>query len=434
MFSKRISWLIAALTLILITSYIQPVMAQGPETRSPVIEEQVTVSEHVIRSRVAIFAEADGYIASNRPTENFGNSDGLLLGHSIGSENYGRERILLRFNVEEAIPSYATIHSATLLLYLNSSNPSADAAIDTTLQRLAAPWNEYEVNWSNEPEHLEMRSEAVVGSTAGWYEWEIKDLTTDWVKGNWPNYGLEIASDPIIQQRERVFYARESESNLEPKLIVDFTVEQPDIEAPIVTVEPLSHFSLPTFTVSWSGYDPGDSEIASYDVEYRVNEGPWQAFLNRTAATSTSVTGQHGVFYEFRARGIDLAGNVEPFADAESGTIVDGQHPTSQVNPLPPIERQREFTVSWNATDGANESGVRCYDIRYRVNNGPWLFWNYCNPETSTLFKPRKQGLYEFEVRAVDHMGNQEPFVEQAEARTRVIQPQIWLPVITSRR
>ncbi len=432
MFSKPISWLIAA--LILITSSIQPVTAQGPETRLPLIEEQFELETNVIRSRVAIFAEADGYIASNRPTENFGNSNGLLLGHSIGSENYGRERILLRFNVQETIPAHATIHSARLLLYLNSSNPSADSAIETSLQRLAAPWNEYEVNFTNKPEALEMRSEAVVGSTAGWYEWEVKDLTSDWVKGNWPNYGLEIASDPIIRQRERVFYARESESNLEPRLIVDFTVEPLDNEAPITTVEPLPTFSFPTFTVSWSGYDPGPSEIAYYDVEYRANGGDWRAFLDNTASTSSSVTGQNGVFYEFRVRGIDLAGNVEPFADAESGTIVDGQPPTSRINPLPALERERQFTVSWSGTDGFNESGVRCYDIRYRVNRGPWLFWNYCNPETSTLFKPRKQGIYEFEVRAVDYMGNQEPFTEQAEARTRVIRPQIWLPVIRDRR
>lgn len=61
---------------------------------------------------------ADTYIASERPNQNFG-SDALFLGFNlVGGDNYGAERMLLRFDIANNIPEGAVINSAVYGLFI----------------------------------------------------------------------------------------------------------------------------------------------------------------------------------------------------------------------------------------------------------------------------------------------------------------------------
>lgn len=383
---------------------------------------------------VEIFADADSTLLSNLPDDNTGSSTGLLLGYNT-SAGLGAERILVHFDLDGVLPPDATIHSAFLMLYLESADPPSDAPMGTVLRRLASPWDELTVTWSTEPAWGGIRSTAEIGSGPGEYVWNVTGLVTDWLRGTHPNYGVEIIGDEHVQQRERLFFSRESASGLEPRLIVDFSTPPADIEPPEVTVNALPDFSPRTFTVRWEGSDPGGSGIAYYDVRYRIDGGAWGLWLSESPLTSAAFTGEHGRSYEFEARGVDRAGNVEPFLAAEATTVVDDSIPSATINPLPTLINARTFTVSWRGSDGSGGSGIACYDIGVRQNEGQWVVWLPCTTATSALYTAPADAVYDFEARARDNAGQTEAFTGFPEASIIVdteapfVVPRAYLPL-----
>jgi hypothetical protein len=170
-------------------------------------------------------------------------------------------------------------------------------------------------------------------------------------------------------------------------------------------------------------------------VQYRVDGGDWANWIvDATFNSAVFAAGQDGKFYEFRARGEDRAGNVENFGPPEASTTVDAQPPTTSVNPLPAITSITSFPVTWTGEDEG--SGIRYYDVRYRVNGGSWFLWQHQTLAVSTTFNAMGDGLYEFEARAVDELGMKEDFTGHPEASVIVdaeppfVEPRAWLPLI----
>lgn len=403
--------------------------------RQPIIVEQEVLADKM-NTVVIIPADADTYIASERPNENFG-SDALFLGYNlVGDNNFGAQRMLLHFDVAGNIPDDAIINEAALRLHLSFSSPVNDNPMGTVLRRLASPWHEYTVTWNTEPAWTSVDKTAYVGSELTWYEWDITDVVADWATAVYPNDGLEIIGDETVQQRERAFYSRETNTSLYPQLVVNYTVII-DHEPPIVTVSALPEFSRRHFTVSWTGTDPGGSGLDYYDVQVRVDEGEWQPWLAEVTVTEAEYgNGENGRLYQFRARGVDNANNVESFGAAEAETVVDTQPPTSAIDPLPHIINDNSFTVSWSGSDPL--SGIQYYDVQYRYNNGPWTLWLPQTLATTATFNNAADGLYGFEVRAVDNIDQVELFANMSESTIMVdseppfVEPQTWLPLILS--
>lgn len=404
-------------------------------SREPQVLEQSVTPEGLTNAVIELPAEADAYIASEWPSQNFG-ADALYLGYNLyGDANFGAERILLRFDVLGNVPDGAVINDARLRLRLNWSDPPDDEPMGNLLRRLASPWEEATVTWDKEPAWAEVRVESEVGSARDWYEWELTELVADWVASAHDNHGLELIGDERVQQRERAFYSRETDGDFYPRLVVDYT-DFRDSEPPTVSVNALPEYVCRSFGVSWSGKDPGGSGIASYDVQYRVDGGDWSDWLVDVDFSSADfASGRDGRLYEFRARAEDRAGNVEPFGGPEASTTVDAQPPTSLVAPLPRITDTTSFTVSWSGYDDG--SGIQYYDIRYRLNDGDWIPWQQETLATEAPFTVLDgDGFYEFEARAVDNLGLKEAFTGQAEAAIIVdaeppfIEPRAWLPFV----
>lgn len=82
------------------------------------------------------------------------------------------------------------------------------------------------------------------------------------------------------------------------------------------------------FTVSWSGEDFDDagatttaSGIASFDLQYKINAGAWQNWINATTSTSASfsLAMADGQTAYFRSRARDNEGNLENWPANEGG-------------------------------------------------------------------------------------------------------------------
>lgn len=409
---------------------------EAPE-REPVILETRILSSGIQATLFEVPAAADAYIASGRPNQNF-EDDALFLGYNAVGDQFGAQRILLRFDVDSFIPENAVIHNADLRLRLNFATPSDDTPMPTLLRRLASDWTEDEVTWNTEPTWAEIRDDTTeVSAVLAWYSWDITTLVDDWLDGTHPNYGVEIIGDEDIQERERTFYSRETPTDYFPRLVIEYTVSD-DSQPPIVTVDDLPSYSRRSFTVSWDGFDQGDAGIAYYDVQYRVDGDPWTDWLTGTTMTEAEFVGEDGRFYEFRARGVDDVGNTEDFAAPEAGTTVDNRPPTSTVDDLPalvqPAGLPYTFTVSWTGMDAG--SGIQHYNVYYRFNDGLWTLWQDQTMLTSATFEATQDGVYGFEVWAVDNLGQRETFFREAEASTIVdaeppyVVPRIWMPLI----
>lgn len=95
---------------------------------------------------------------------------------------------------------------------------------------------------------------------------------------------------------------------------------------PISSMDALAPLILDrSIRLSWSGVDPGGSGVASYDIEFQVDEAAaWVPLLTRTPLTGTLFRADPGHVYAFRARAIDAAGNIEAWrpGDGDAHTRV----------------------------------------------------------------------------------------------------------------
>ncbi len=98
---------------------------------------------------------------------------------------------------------------------------------------------------------------------------------------------------------------------------------------------------------------------------------------------------------------------------------VDTTPPTSNVQQLPQWS-PGSFTVRWSGTDNPGGSGIRHFDVQFRVNGGAWQNWQMATTATSATFTGQNGNFYEFRVRAVDNANNVEQFSNTPDAGTTV--------------
>lgn len=419
--------------LLLMAMVAAPAPAQGipdregrpTDTEAEPILEPVVLSEvrsgDVTTVTLEIPAGADTFTTSGRPTTNWSNDPNLRVGFNQ-TQGLGAERIFLFFDVS-SIPSNASIQSANLRVFMNSSSPNGDRPMGLLARFLSSPWDASILTWNNfNPSWGAEIGVDDIPADFGWLEASFTTPVAEWASGARSNFGFMVMGDETPQQRERIFTALDARDGRHPRLVVTYTF---DTTPPTSSVSSLPQWSPGTFNVSWNGQDnPGGSGLRHFDIQFRVNNGNWQNWQMATPQRSASFTGTNGNLYEFRSRAVDNAGNVESFPNVpEAGTTVDTVAPNATINPLPPFTFSNTFNVTWGGTDvgsGPNGgSGISHFDVEFQLNGGPWQpFATNTTTTLGTVVNAQPGQVYGFRARAVDRVGNSQPLPGSAQSQT----------------
>lgn len=113
----------------------------------------------------------------------------------------------------------------------------------------------------------------------------------------------------------------------------------------------------------------------------------------------------------------DKAGNLGREA-AHYPLWIDSTAPQSRMAALPAFLDRTRIPVEWDAADDL--SGVAFFDVEVREGEGPWKPWLLQTTKKSAVFEGKDGERYAFRCRAVDQVGNTEPFPGKEQTACRV--------------
>jgi hypothetical protein len=167
-----------------------------------------------------------------------------------------------------------------------------------------------------------------------------------------------------------------------------------DLAAPAMTTSSMPRWTRTTsLQISWQGNDVGVSGVHWVETQYRDGpSGSWTTLVTMPDPQPATVYNWTGVLdghtYYFRSRGIDYAGNIQPFTTAVDGdtyTTIDVSGPVITTLVAPTLTNQRQFIVSWSATDAT--SGVAEYDVDAQPSGSALSHWVTSSASTSAMYQ-----------------------------------------------
>ncbi len=222
-------------------------------------------------------------------------------------------RIVIKWDVS-AIPSNATIHSATLSLYMYGYEGSGgDDQYDISIHKIinhnpvisACTWNTYDgVNaWTGgsnggAQDMAAAEDTNTIDKTAGYKSWTVTNMVQDWVSNPLSNYGMMLDSDSTAASDSNRFFRPTEYSNPDqrPELVVTYSVgEEPDTIDPTITIT--SPTSGDTYSTSQSTIDLGGTasdNVGITSVTWVNDEGGSGTASGTTEWTISNISLQEG--------------------------------------------------------------------------------------------------------------------------------------------
>lgn len=206
-----------------------------------------------VAEEISLTLIADTHVDKEFPDENFGNADLIDVHYGIvgttpeGGAHYLIRQMMLLFSQEDlmSIPEGATINSAKLQAYLNEGEGNTYVFMDVAF--ITKGWNEMDVTWNSLSSSYAFprnpRITSPISKTSGWKEWDVTRIVQYWRNGTFENHGLllMIYLEPgtPIEDYSRLFYSKERDATLAPRLVVDYTLEAPitDVDLTITNLE-----------------------------------------------------------------------------------------------------------------------------------------------------------------------------------------------------
>ncbi|CAD7770946.1 hypothetical protein BLFGPEAP_00476 [Candidatus Methanoperedenaceae archaeon GB50] len=233
------------------------------------------------------------------------------------------------------IPSSATIHNATLYLYLSDmEGDGGDDLYDLSVHKIINynpvisacngytydginPWTPYSGLYNDIPlaqaDIAEAEDTKSIDKTYGYKSWSVTNMVQEWVSNPDSNYGMLVNSDPVASQDSNRYFSSTESPNPDqrPKLVITYTISnaEPDITPP----GEVSSFSVTPgngqITLSW--VNPTDDDFTGTMIRYRTDTYPTNfsdgiLVCNKTASPGSSDsfihTGlQNGTTYYYSA-------------------------------------------------------------------------------------------------------------------------------------
>lgn len=171
---------------------------------------------------VTLFPTADSYVASANPNTNYGTAPGLQVSLLGFIPNVESKRALIAYDLS-GIPANAVILTATLRLYGDIALAAPDSPEDITIipYSIDSPWVETAVTWANRPTSS-YRNDPGAAFVPGWTEFDLVNMVSGWVAGDYPNYGVWLSTGV---QGSATFYSRDMGSVNWPRLEISYRTE-----------------------------------------------------------------------------------------------------------------------------------------------------------------------------------------------------------------
>jgi len=303
------------------------------ETAGELPAVSMSVSPTAINATAVITAFADTEIIQGYPAANCADSLEMRAGYDTYLNPDGRiVRSLIRFNVA-GIPSGATIHSATLRLYLSSSYDYPGHSIPIRPYRISSPWAVDTVTWNSRPSYGESYPATwITHGVWGWYSFDVADLVRVWTDGAYPNYGIMLRG-PETSAGWRAFTT--SETIYPPHLVVEYEYESSGFDLTIVpdslSVSPGDSTSSVVYLTARDGF----SDSVTLDLSGLPADTTYEWGTNlvtpttSTVLTITTTAGTPGGAHTFAITG--TGGGIVHSAQATLDVLAPGSAFTETV-------------------------------------------------------------------------------------------------------
>lgn len=299
----------------------------------------------------------DALVSSAEPNKNYGS---MIDWATWDWANWGISRSFMKFDVS-LVPSGATIISAKINLYhnLNTSNSGHYGSNTSYLQRITSNWNEYQVNWSNQPTTTPVNQVLLQQSTSIYQSYENIDIT-DLIKDIYANqsssHGIAIRLQTEGTYRSMKFTAR------------DF----PDTTKHIL-IELTYHLSPLLINVSTA--DVSCHEKCDGSVSASISHGnPPFTYTWSTGDTTSSISGLCAGYYSVT---VTSSGGI--FSQTQSVNLIE----PSEVNLIgsgPYLTRKGQSIAIYAQASG----GTPPYSYFWNTVYGTHM--NMVSPESTTTF------------------------------------------------
>jgi hypothetical protein len=382
-----------------------------------------TGAQHTYAAKtVTLTARKDAFVSSDRPDDNFGPSSSLLVGQR---STYGATRTVVYFELDDLAREEVPVEGK-LRMYLRDAGGVNDPSRDIVLYRLTDDWDERTVTWNRFPGYKdERRGSTGVGTSRGWYGWDVGQLVRNWYQLKWKNRGIYVQGYEA-EGSYRSFDSREAANSPELELTIEI-----DRTPPTAMLDPLPPYSLVSqITLTWpEAVDPYPSSLVDYyEVWMQRNDEPWARLADGLRQLTYTVGGlQNGCIYKFRVQAVDRAGNRQPDGPAQTQTLADFSPPIAHINALPQWVNG-PFDILWTGADeptgaGVYNSGIEKYTLEWNINATTWGPLSE-GASTAYRFEPEHDVYYQFRVTPKDRAGNVgAPSEPVADTRSDLVAP-----------
>lgn len=321
-------------------------------------------------------------------------ADGVYEFATIAADNSG--------NVQQPSPPIA---NNTWTIVDTTRPGSAVDALPAYVTTLTFP-----VSWAPEPGVTDIDFYSIqYDDGGGWVTWIGDTRSTS---------GLFTASGQGLYQFRSIARDLAGNAEIAPATNDTWTIVDTIPPSSLASALPLYEAST-SFVVDW-GPLGGTTDIASYQIQYTDDDGPWTDWLAATSRSAT-FTGLDGHRYAFRSIATDRAGNTESktFGN-DTWTTVDITPPSSAVGALPRYQTSLSWSISWSPSAGTSD--IAAYTVQVSDNGGPWtpLIGSVDTTSTSATFAGTGGHAYAFRSLAEDLAGNAESKVSGNDTWTAV--------------